>query len=397
MKKTRVAVLGSTGSIGEAALDVIDSLGSRFELAGIAARRSVRKLAAQVTKYRPQRVVVSSEEACPSLKALIRGRASLQSGANALIDLASAPDVDTVVMAMSGTDGLFPVLAALKTGKRLALATKELLVGFGSHIMEAARRCNGELLPVDSELAAIHQCIGGRSISSVARLILTASGGPFWRSGIPQRPTMSQVLRHPTWDMGRKITVDSATMMNKGLEIIEAVRLFGVNPKQVEVVVHPQSIVHALVEFADGSVIGQLSTPDMRLPIQYCLTYPARFASPIRHLDLTQTASLEFFAPDARRFPCLSLARQAFEIGGVAPCVLVAADEVAVEAYLERRIPFASIPSVIRKTLAVWKRRINHGKPSIEKLLSAQSKAISLARQYVNHVQFRTTCHRRRD
>lgn len=397
MKKTRVAVLGSTGSVGEAALDVIHRLGCRFELAAIAARRSIRRLAAQVRKYRPQRVVVSSEEAHPPLRALLKDRVNLQSGNSALIDLASAPDIDIVVMAMSGTDGLFPVLAALKTGKRLALATKELLVGFGNHILKAARRGNGELLPVDSELAAIHQCIAGRPTKSVARLILTASGGPFWRSGIPRRPTMSQVLRHPTWSMGRKISVDSATMMNKGLEIIEAVRLFEINPEQVEVVVHPQSIVHALVELADGSVIGQLSTPDMRLPIQYCLTYPARFVSPIRHLDLSQTASLNFFAPDAKRFPCLSLARQALKMGGAAPCALIAADEVAVEAFLERRIPFASIPLVIRKTLAAWRRRSNNEKPSLKQLLKAQSEAIAVARRYVNQVQLRTTRHHRRD
>lgn len=375
MKRTGVAVLGSTGSVGRAALDVISRLKDNFELTSIAARSSFRRLASQVLEYRPRRVALTDESSCPRLRRAVGSHIRIQCGPDALVELARAHDTDTVVMAMSGTDGLLPVLAALESGKRVALATKELLVGFGDTIIETARRGGGEVLPVDSELAAIHQCLAGRPADSVVRLILTASGGPFWRHGPPSRPRVNDVLRHPTWKMGRKITVDSATLMNKGLEVIEAVRLFGVDPAQVDVVIHPQSVVHGLVELADGSLIGQLSCPDMRLPIQYCLTYPRRAASPVRRLDLARLARLDFHAPDRSRFPCLGLAHRALRIGGCAPCVLVAADQVAVEAFLSGQIAFEMIPSVIDRTLSNSTSWPEAGGTSLKHLLAAQSRA----------------------
>jgi 1-deoxy-D-xylulose-5-phosphate reductoisomerase len=256
-------------------------------------------------------------------------------------------------MAMSGTGGLLATLAALQKGKRVALATKEILVGYGEPVMRAARRYGGTVLPIDSELSAVHQCLsrevqrtkdkgqrGGPDAAGVRRVILTASGGPFWRTGLPARARVADVLKHPTWSMGRKITVDSATLMNKGLEVIETCRLFGLGPEQVETVIHPQSIVHSLVEFNDGSVLAQLSHPDMRLPLQYCLTWPERLPSLVRPLTLHEVGRLDFHFIRHSDFPCLALAYQALGSGPAATCALNAANQVAVSAFLGGRIPF---------------------------------------------------------
>jgi 1-deoxy-D-xylulose-5-phosphate reductoisomerase len=291
-------------------------------------------------------------------------------------------------MAMSGTAGLLAVLAALERSKKVALATKEVLVGFGEPVMRLARKHGGTVLPIDSELSAVHQCLarktgGSPDVSEVRRVMLTASGGPFWRKGLPSKAGLADVLRHPTWSMGRKITVDSATLMNKGLEVIETCRLFGLKPAQVEPVIHPQSIVHSLVEFLDGSVLAQLSLPDMRLPVQYCLTWPDRSPSLTRTLDLASVGRLEFHAVGRDRFPCLKLAYRALDMGPAATCALNAANQVAADAFIEGRIPFGYIPKVIARVLDSLARTSQPARPGVARLLSTESKATALALETV--------------
>ncbi len=274
-------------------------------------------------------------------------------GRDGLVQVATHPDVDLVLCASSGTDGLEAVLAAIDHGKTIALANKEILVMAGGIVTEAARRAGVAILPVDSEHSAIHQCLHGRSFSELKRLVLTASGGPFrgWTASNLAAVTAVDALRHPTWRMGRKITIDSATLMNKGLEVIEAHWLFGVQADQIDVVIHPQSIVHSMVELVDGSVIAQLGMTDMRLPIQYAFSYPARWPAPLMSLDLTRAGSLEFEAPDTVAFPCLGLAYRALEAERSLPVVLNAANEVVVARFLEGRLGFASIAGVIEQTM----------------------------------------------
>jgi 1-deoxy-D-xylulose-5-phosphate reductoisomerase len=385
VRRKRVAVFGSTGSIGRATLDVIGRMPLRFEVHALAAHSSTRGLLAQTRKYNPAVAVFADWTAYERARKAGRFDAELAWGLNSLIDVASSPAVDIVVMAMSGTMGVLPVMAALEKGKRVAIATKEILVGFGQHVMSCARGSAGELLPIDSELSALFQCLDGRDTDSIKRVILTASGGPFWRKGIPARPAVSQVLRHPTWNMGDKITVDSATMMNKGLEVIETSRLLGLESGRIDALIHPQSIVHSLVEFTDGSVLAQMSEPDMRLPIQYCLTYPERQPSPVRALRLAGMPSLEFFPLDRTRFPCYSLARKALEHGRGAPCAANAANQVAVEAFLAGQIAFEDIPAIIRATLkqylaeAASRRR----PPSLPALLTMETRATETAARLV--------------
>jgi len=306
---------------------------------------------------------------------------SVEWGLDPLIEIASASETDIVVMAMSGTIGLLPTIAALAAGKRVAIATKEILVGFGEQVMKIARRGGGELLPVDSELCALHQCLAGRPGREVRRVILTASGGPFRRTGPPPSAKIKQVLRHPTWSMGDKITVDSATMMNKGLETIETSRLFGLGPNQVDAVIHPASIVHSMLEFVDGSTMAQLSHPNMRLPIQYCLTYPERVPAPMRKLDLTDIGKLEFQPIPAGRFPCYDLARRVARQGGAMPCVMNAANQVAVEGFLAGQIVFGDIPTIIDRTLRAYRLHIGTEpmRRSVKSLLRAEAWATSYA------------------
>lgn len=365
MRRRRIALFGSTGSIGRSVLDVVRHLPDRFEVSVLAANRSVRRICAQAREFRPAQVILSDHDACQSARRALGPRADVRWGPAALIDAAAARSTDVVVMAMSGTAGLLAVVAALDLGKRVALATKEILVGHGEPVMRLARRRGGIVLPIDSELAAVHQCLttkvrmtkdeGQRTepdTSAVRRVILTASGGPFWRGGLPAKARLADVLKHPTWSMGRKITVDSATLMNKGLEVIETCRLFGLRPDQVEPVIHPQSIVHSLVEFRDGSVLAQLSLPDMRLPIQYALTWPDRAPSLPRTLDLAAVGRIEFHAVNHGRFPCLKLAYRALKAGSPATCALNAANQVAVDAFIHNQIVFGDIPEVIARVLA---------------------------------------------
>lgn len=380
MRRQRVAVLGSTGSIGVSTLDVIRRLPGRFEVTAIAAATSTERIVKQAREFSPRLVIVSDLDACRLARTRLGADSGVAWGPGALLDAATDPRTDIVVMAMSGTAGLLAVLAALERGKRVCIATKEILVGFGEHVMSAAYRHGAPVLPIDSELSAIHQCLAGRSATEVSRIVLTASGGPFRRSGPPARATLRQVLRHPTWRMGRKITVDSATMMNKGLEIIETCRLFGVNAEQVGAVVHPQSVVHALVEFRDGSVVAQLSHPDMRLPIQHALLWPERVQSPVRPLHLEEVARLEFEPLDPKRFPCLALAISALRAGGSAPCVLNTANQVAVDAFLAGRIEFGAIPAIINAVLDEHGRRRPVRRPGIRRLLADEAWAGGRAR-----------------
>ncbi len=351
----RIAILGSTGSIGRSALAVVAAHPERLEVVGLAAGRNVERFAEQVAGVRPAVVALADNESLDRL----RGAGALPAGAatgwgeDGLVAVATHPRVDLVLCASAGTAALGATLAAIEAGKTVALANKEVLVMAGRLMVGAARRRGVRILPVDSEHNAIHQCVDGRAPDDVLRYVLTASGGPF-----RDRPaadleavTPEDALRHPTWSMGPKITIDSATLMNKGLEVIEARWLFDAPPDRIDVVVHPQSVVHSLVELRDGSVIAQLGVTDMRLPIQYAFSYPERWPAPLPALDLAACGPLDFEAPDTGRFPCLGLAYQALRAGAAFPAVLNAANEVAVAAFLERRLPFTGIPRVIAATL----------------------------------------------
>jgi 1-deoxy-D-xylulose-5-phosphate reductoisomerase len=336
-----VAILGSTGSIGQSALAVVDAHPTRLRVVGLAAGGNAARLAEQVERYQPSRAALATEV-----------------GPQGLIDVATHPDADVVLFASSGTAALDAVLAAIEAGKTIALANKEILVMAGALVMAAARARGVAVLPVDSEHNAIHQCLHERPASDVRRLILTASGGPFRRLGANELNTVTaeDALRHPTWVMGQKITIDSATLMNKGLEVIEARWLFDVGADAIDVLVHPQSIVHSMVEFVDGSVIAQLGVTDMRLPIQYAFSYPERWTTPLPPLDLARAGRLEFEPPDTGRFPCLALAFRALRGPEGLPIVLNAANEVAVAAFLEARLPFTGIASTIAQVMDAFEQ-----------------------------------------
>jgi 1-deoxy-D-xylulose-5-phosphate reductoisomerase len=350
----RIAILGSTGSIGQSALSVVDAHPERVIVAGLAAGENAELLSQQIARYQPGTVAMGSAAALDRLRQHGAADAVLAgSGRDGLVAVATAPDVDLVLCASSGTEGLEAVLAAIEHGKTIALANKEVLVMAGGIVMEAARRHGVSILPVDSEHNAIHQCLHGRETSDIRRLILTASGGPFRGRRASELTGVSaeQALQHPTWRMGRKITIDSATLMNKGLEVIEAHWLFGVRADQIDVVIHPQSVVHSMVELNDGSTIAQLGVTDMRLPIQYAFSYPARWHAPWPTLDLVRAGRLEFDQPDTMAFPCLRLAYRALEADRSLPVVLNAANEVAVAHFLEGRITFPSIAEIIERTM----------------------------------------------
>jgi len=354
----RIALIGSTGSIGRSALSVVDAHPDRLRIVALAAGGNVEGLAEQIARFAPDTVAMATGASLDALGAELRRRGAeaprvVSAGTAGLIAVATHPDVDTVLFASSGTASLDAVLAAADAGKRIALANKEILVMAGALVMDRARRAGVEVLPVDSEHNAIHQCLHGRSMDGVQRLILTASGGPF--RGLDAAALRDvgpeDALRHPTWTMGPKITIDSATLMNKGLEVIEARWLFGVGPDRMAVLVHPQSVVHSLVEFTDGSIIAQLGVTDMRLPIQYALSYPDRWQAPVPSLDLTRCGPLTFEPADTARFPCLDLAFRALAGDPGLPIVLNAANEVAVEAFLEGKLAFTAIPEVVAEAM----------------------------------------------
>ncbi|MEC7768311.1 MAG: 1-deoxy-D-xylulose-5-phosphate reductoisomerase [Acidobacteriota bacterium] len=354
----RIAILGSTGSIGTSALAVVKANPDALRVVGLAAWQNSARLAEQVEEFTPAVIAMATPKALDHVRRAMGAdgtrRISACAGPEGLAAVATHPEVDIVLCASAGTAALEAVLLAIEAGKTIALANKEVLVMAGSLVMEAARRHGVAILPVDSEHNAIHQCLHGRSVSEVRRLILTASGGPFreWSTERLKTVKPAAALRHPTWNMGDKITVDSATLMNKGLEVIEARWFFGMTADQVDVLVHPQSIVHSMVELRDGSVIAQLGITDMQLPIQYALSYPDRWDATLPTLDLSTCGSLEFYRPDVERFPCLALAYRALRAEGALPIVLNTANEVAVSAFLAGTLPFVGIPALIERALS---------------------------------------------
>ncbi|MGH9465954.1 MAG: 1-deoxy-D-xylulose-5-phosphate reductoisomerase [Terriglobales bacterium] len=354
-KLRRVAVLGATGSIGRNTLDVIAGLPGEFEAVALAAGRNVKLLAEQAATFRPQLLSVATAEAAQELRRRLPSsyHPEILHGAEGLEAAATQCGAEVVVAAIVGVAALEAIAAALHQGCTVALANKEALVAAGALLLQAAQSGGGAIVPVDSEHSALHQCLRAGEAREVARLILTASGGPFWKFSAAelQHAAPAQALCHPTWNMGARVTLDSATLMNKGFEIIEACHLFGLDESHVAVLVHPQSILHSMVEYVDGSVIAQLGTPDMRTPIQYALSYPRRLPASRLPLKLEEVGKLEFYPPDAERFPSLRLARQAWRAGGAAGAVLNAADEVALEGFVAGQIEFPAIARVVEETL----------------------------------------------
>ncbi len=351
----RIAILGSTGSIGQSALAVVDAHPDRLQVVALAAGENAELLASQIAQYKPRIAAMATGAAVDRLRqnGSTAGVTIADTGRDGLVSVATHADADVVLCASSGTEALEAVLAAIDCGKTIALANKEVLVMAGALVTEAASRRGATILPVDSEHNAIHQCLHGRSLAEIRRLVLTASGGPFRGRTAAELAAVSaaDALKHPTWRMGRKITVDSATLMNKGLEVIEARWLFGVRADQIDVVIHPQSVVHSMVELVDGSIVAQLGVTDMRLPIQYAFSYPERWGGPLPPIDLARAGRLEFEAPDTAAFPCLRLAYRALEAERSLPVVLNAANEVAVARFLDGRISFNDIPVVIERSL----------------------------------------------
>jgi 1-deoxy-D-xylulose-5-phosphate reductoisomerase len=345
-----ISILGCTGSVGTNVLRIVDAFPERFRVVGLAAGANIDRLAEQIARYRPQVVSVATRDAATALtRSVDIGATRLVHGEAGIVEVATHEKTSLVVASAVGAVGLVPTYRALEAGKDVALANKETLVMAGELMLEKARARNARLLPIDSEHCALHQCLDGREGASVRRLVLTASGGPFRTRSEDTFDTVTpaEALNHPTWNMGRKISIDSATLMNKGLEVIEARWLFDVPATRIEVLVHPQSVVHSMVEFVDGTVLAQLGVTDMRLPIQYALSYPEHWESAIPGLDFTKAMHLDFEVPDRRRFPCLDLAYRALAGGGSLPAVLNAANEEAVAAFLDHRLSFTSIASLV--------------------------------------------------
>lgn len=390
----QIAILGSTGSIGRQTLAVVEAMPGRFGVVALAAGNNVEELARQILLHHPELVSVGNAALASDLTARLRAAGlarlpEIQHGASGLLAVGTHPEAEILVSAAVGVVGLEATYAAVKAGKQVALSNKEVLVAAGALVMAAAREANVELLPVDSEHNAIHQCLRAGRPGEVKRLILTASGGPFRKTPLAEMAsaTPEQALAHPNWRMGRRITIDSATLVNKGFEVIEAHWLFGVRPDQIDVVIHPQSTIHSMVEYVDGSILAQLGPADMRMPIQYALTYPERAASNQVALDWGKLRRLDFAKVSTRRFPCLRLAREALRKKGAYPCVFNAADEVAVEAFLERRIPFAAIAEVIERVLA---RTPRIKMSSIGDVLVADGDARRIAREEIESLPART-------
>ena len=385
-----LSILGSTGSIGRQCLSVVESLPGRFGIVALAAGANLEELIGQIKRHQPEVVSVADAQRADELSHLLRvkgvaRRPEIHHGREGMLAVGSHPKADMVVSAAVGVVGLEATYEAIKLGKTVALSNKEVLVAAGELVMAASKEAGRELLPVDSEHNALHQCLRGGTHEEVRQLVLTASGGPFRKTPLAQLAsvTREQALAHPNWRMGSRITIDSATMMNKGFEVIEAHWLFGVSAQQIEVVIHPQSTIHSMVEFVDGSVLAQLGPTDMRMPIQYALTYPDRVASNQVALDWTKLRRLDFERASTRRFPCLRLAREAMRKGGAYPCALNAADEVAVSAFLEGRLLFLGIPEVIERVLGRTPRvRLE----KMDDVLTADAEARRMAREEVVNV-----------
>src|SRR3954447_4132657 len=382
----RIVLLGSTGSIGKQALDVIERSGGELELAGLAAGTALERLIAQAEKHGVTRVAVADDDAAARASSAWTGGEVL-AGNEGLVELIVSSDADLVLNAMVGSAGLGPSVATLGEGIDLALANKESLVVGGELVMALAEATGSQVIPVDSEHSALYQLVGSEQrLGTVDKLVLTASGGPFRGRKLEELKdvTREEALAHPTWDMGGKITIDSATLMNKGLEVIEAMHLFGMSLDQIDVVVHPQSIVHSVIQLNDGASLAHLGYPDMRVPISYALHYPERVDVPVEPLDLAELGKLTFEPPDEEAFPCLRLAREAALAGGPAPCVMNAANEVAVQAFLEGDMPFTGIPEVIERTLEAHDAvPIHH----FNVLYGADAEARESAREFVEGVR----------
>lgn len=378
-----VVLLGSTGSIGTSTIKVAEDLPDRIRLVGLAAGNNAELLLEQARRHRPAAISINDPAKARELRDALGTACEVFTGPDGLVRLATMQGADIVLIAIVGTAGLRPALAAIRAGKDIAIASKEILVMAGEIIMAEARKYGVRVLAVDSEHSAIFQCLDGKPISSVRKLWLTASGGPFRTTPKEQFPhiTVERALQHPCWVMGRKVTIDSATLFNKGLEMIEARWLFDIEISRVGVLVHPQSVVHSLVEFVDGSILAQLSTPDMCLPIQFALTYPERAPSTRVQTDLVKLGSLTFEEPDPERFPSLILARHAGEIGGTLPAVLNAANEVAVDAFVQGRINFVQIAEIVRQTMDRHEP-VQH--PTLEQIMSVDAWARSEAMRLIN-------------
>ena len=382
MNRKRVVILGATGSIGESALTVALDIPERMEIVGLAAKSNAQKLAAAANEVRPESICLVDETQLDVLRNALDYEPRIFSGEPGLVEIACLTNVDMVLVAIVGTGGLRPALAAIKAGKDLAVASKEILVMAGEIVMREARDNSVRILPVDSEHNAIFQCLEGKQPADVRRIILTASGGPF-RETLRARfdsITPEQALKHPTWNMGPKITIDSATLFNKGLEMIEAHWLFGVEMERVEVVIHPQSIVHSMVEFTDGSTLAQLSYSNMCFPIQYAVTWPDRVPNSLPPLDFSKLSKLEFSTPRYDDFPALSLARRAGEIGGTLPAVMNAANEIAVSAFLDRKVRFPEIWRIVKQ---VMNQHTPVAHPDLDAILGADQWARAQAQGYV--------------
>ena len=383
----QIAILGSTGSIGKQCLSVVEALPERFGVVALAAGSNIEELARQIERHRPEVVSAGDAQKADELARALREKnlaqmPAIHHGREGMLAVGTHSKAQVLVSAAVGVVGLEATYEAVKQGKSVALSNKEVLVAAGELVMAAANHAGQELLPVDSEHNAVHQCLRGGKHAEVRRLVLTASGGPFRKTPLKalEDVTTEQALAHPNWRMGNRITIDSATMMNKGFEVIEARWLFGMKPEQIEVVIHPQSTIHSMVEYVDGSVLAQLGPTDMRMPIQYALTYPERVASNQVALDWSQLKRLDFERVSTRRFPCLRLAREAMKKGGAMPCALNAADEIAVAAFLDRRLPFLGIPEVIERVLTrTPKMRFE----KMEDVLTADAEARRMAREEV--------------
>jgi len=383
--RKRVVILGATGSIGESALKVARDIPERMEIVGLAANSNAEKLAAAANETRAQSVCLVDETKIDTLRRALAYKPQIFAGQEGLREIACLTNAQMVLVAIVGTAGLRPALAAIETGKDLAVASKEILVMAGEIVMREARDNDVEVLPVDSEHNAIFQCLEGKSSLDIRRIILTASGGPFRET--PREHfnsiTPEQALKHPTWNMGPKITIDSATLFNKGLEMIEAHWLFGVEMRRVEVVIHPQSIVHSMVEFADGSTLAQLSYSNMCFPIQYAVTWPDRVPNTLPPLDFSELSRLEFFTPRYDDFPALNLARRAGEIGGTLPAVMNAANEVAVAGFLDRQVRFPDIWQIVEE---VMNRHTSVAHPDLDAILQADRWARKEAQGHVKPI-----------
>jgi 1-deoxy-D-xylulose-5-phosphate reductoisomerase len=370
MKK--IIILGSTGSIGCSALDVIEKNPDLFQVVALSAGKNIKLLKKQIEKYHPKAVAIGSKDNAVQLRETLRSGSKVKViyGEEGLQEIASFPSADIVISAISGSAGLIPTIAAIEAGHDIALANKETMVIAGEIVNKRAQKKGVKIIPVDSEHSAIFQCLEGSKRENLRRIILTASGGPFLNFTKDQlkKVTLSQTLRHPKWKMGKKITIDSASMMNKGLEVIEAKWLFNADISTIDVLIHPQSVVHSMVEFIDGAYLAQMGVPDMKIPIAYALTYPERIVNDLKSLDFVKTGTLEFYKPDMKKFPCLQIAYAAGHCGDTAPAVLNAADEVAVSAFMQKKVRFIDLPNIIEKVLNVH-MVINN--PSLDDILQA--------------------------